>query len=233
LAVTARPFTIPQVQLGDASRISHLTGLPVVSDFRRADIAAGGQGAPLVPAFHAVLFRKANDPRSKTICNIGGIANITLLPADPNSPVTGFDTGPGNTLLDAWIFKHQNLSFDADGSWAATGKCSATLLSTLLGDPYVQRVPPKSTGVEHYSLDWLETQLDLVQTQGRTLNPADVQATHSQNNCEFGAGEPTRLSATHRLRRRQAQYPVAQRPDKTQQLASCELRHIVCGKNGR
>jgi len=165
------------VQLGDASRICQITGLPVVSDFRRADIAAGGQGAPLVPAFHAALFRQADDPRNKTICNIGGIANITLLPADSNSPITGFDTGPGNTLLDAWIFKHQNRPFDDAGTWAATGTPSAKLLSTLLGDPYVQRAPPKSTGVEHYSLQWLETQLANVQAQGHSIAPADVQAT--------------------------------------------------------
>lgn len=164
------------VQLGDASRISYKTGLPVVSDFRRADVAAGGQGAPLVPAFHAALFGNTN---TRTICNIGGIANITLLPADPNTPITGFDTGPGNTLLDAWINKHQNLPYDAAGDWAASGTTSTELLSVLMGDAYVQRPPPKSTGVEHYNLAWLDTQLARAQSQEQPggVQPADIQAT--------------------------------------------------------
>ena len=167
------PDSVPAftVQIGDASRICEATGLQVVSDFRRADIAAGGQGAPLVPAFHEVLFAR-NDNRARSVCNIGGIANVTLLPAQKADPVTGFDTGPGNTLLDAWCKKHNNLPYDANGAWGATGKSSAMLLSALLGDPYVQREPPKSTGVEHYNLKWLEDQCSQLE-----LSAVDVQAT--------------------------------------------------------
>lgn len=167
------------VQLGDASRICQITGLPVVSDFRRADIAAGGQGAPLVPAFHDTLFRQSDNQGCTAICNIGGIANITLLPADPKIPITGFDTGPGNALLDAWCQRHQNQPYDTDGRWGASGKSSPALLSALLSDPYVQRTPPKSTGVEHYNLNWLDNQLaDLrEQSSDSSLTAADVQAT--------------------------------------------------------
>ncbi len=167
------PDSVPAftVQIGDASRICEATGLAVVSDFRRADIAAGGQGAPLVPAFHNVLFARG-DNHARAVCNIGGIGNVTLLPALSTNPVTGFDTGPGNTLLDAWCQKHNNRPYDKDGAWAATGTSSAMLLSALLGDPYVQREPPKSTGVEHYNLKWLEDQITDTQ-----LTPVDVQAT--------------------------------------------------------
>jgi len=176
------------VQIGDASRICERTGLTVVSDFRRADMAAGGQGAPLVPLFHQKLFgAQTNKAQPETaedvaVCNIGGIANITLLPASSDTEskqeILGFDTGPGNTLLDAWCHQHTDAHFDKNGDWAAAGISDATLLSALLGDPFVQRKPPKSTGVEHYNLQWLGAQLN--EQKLETLSPVDVQATLSE-----------------------------------------------------
>ncbi len=172
------PDTVPAftIQIGDASRICERTAITVVSDFRRADMAAGGQGAPLVPPFHQMLFAQAGADRA--VCNIGGIANITLLPADSESPLVGFDTGPGNTLLDSWCHRHTGDLFDHNGSWAAGGRSQAKLLSALLGDPFVQRPPPKSTGVEHYNLAWLDR---LIEQQDLTgVAPDDVQATLSE-----------------------------------------------------
>ena len=170
------------VQIGDASRICERTGLTVVSDFRRADMAAGGQGAPLVPPFHQKLFGSTNAQQDIVVCNIGGIANVTLLPADSKAELTGFDTGPGNALLDAWCHRHTGANWDSNGDWAASGVSDATLLSALLGDPFVQRKPPKSTGVEHYNLHWLDTLLrDQQKTQSLpALEPADIQATLSE-----------------------------------------------------
>ncbi len=170
------------VQIGDASRICERTGLTVVSDFRRADMAAGGQGAPLVPPFHQKLFGSTKTQQDIAVCNIGGIANITLLPADSTVDLIGFDTGPGNALLDAWCHRHTGSSWDSNGDWAASGASDATLLSALLGDPFVQRKPPKSTGVEHYNLQWLD---NLLRSQQKAhnltaLKPTDVQATLSE-----------------------------------------------------
>jgi len=166
------------VQIGDASRICERTGLTVVSDFRRADMAVGGQGAPLVPLFHQKLFSSPQTPGDIAVCNVGGIANITLLPADSGEDLLGFDTGPGNTLLDAWCQLNTGANFDQNGKWASSGTSNATLLSALLGDPFVQRNPPKSTGVEHYNLQWLDSQL---RQQKLTQLPAvDVQATLSE-----------------------------------------------------
>jgi len=163
------PFSL---QLGNASVIAETTGITTVADFRARDIAAGGQGAPLVPAFHQWLFQKTGTHRA--IVNIGGIANFTYLPADAAQPVLGFDTGPGNTLLDRWIEKHQGLAYDQDGRWAAGGKPSAALLTVLLADPYFARRPPKSTGRDYFHLAWLERHL---QQAGGKLAPQDVQAT--------------------------------------------------------
>lgn len=159
------PFT---VQAGDPSLIATCTGITTVADFRRQDLALGGQGAPLVPPFHEWLF--AETGKSIVVANIGGIANLTLLPGDGRA-TSGFDTGPGNTLLDAWIRKTQQRDFDEDGRWAASGTVIDSLLDTLLADDYIQRSPPKSTGFEHFNLEWLERQgID-------GLEPADVQAT--------------------------------------------------------
>ena len=162
------PFSL---QIGDAATIANGTGIRTVADFRRADIAAGGQGAPLVPPFHDWLFRD----RSEQTCvlNIGGIANITSLPVD-DSPITGFDTGPGNTLLDAWIRNQRGLPLDEDGEWAASGTTLAPLLAKLLSDDYFEQPPPKSTGFEHFNLAWLG------QFDPEQYRPEDIQATLSE-----------------------------------------------------
>ena len=139
------------VQLGNPAWLAGRSGIPVVADFRSGDVAAGGQGAPLVPAFHAALFR---NPRvHRVIVNLGGIANLTDLPR--RGPVTGFDTGPGNVLLDAWIGRRFGKDFDRNGALASRGRVIEPLLKVLLGAPYFRRPPPKSTGRDHFNLDWL------------------------------------------------------------------------------
>ncbi len=163
------PFSL---QAGDPNRIAELTGITTVADFRRRDIAAGGQGAPLVPAFHQCLFQQAGT--SRAILNIGGIANITLLPADPEKEVTGYETGPGNTLLDAWTSASIHKSFDRDGDWARSGNIQPELLQALLGHAYFKQTPPKSTGRELFNLSWLEQQ---AKAYLQVLPPEDVQAT--------------------------------------------------------
>ena len=140
------------LQIGNPAIIAAGTGISTVADFRSADIAAGGQGAPLVPPFHDWLFRSPGECR--VILNIGGIANITVLPAN-GSPVIGFDTGPGNTLLDRWIQARKKQPFDRDGAWAASGQCIETLLEDMLAFPYFGLAPPKSTGLEDFNLEWL------------------------------------------------------------------------------
>jgi anhydro-N-acetylmuramic acid kinase len=157
------------VQLGDPNLIAERTGITTVADFRRRDIAAGGEGAPLVPAFHAATLR--SDQESRVALNIGGIANITLLPAVPAEPVIGFDTGPGNTLMDAWFERHRHQPVDLEGAWAASGKVDQILLDQLLEDGYFTAPPPKSTGVDHFNLLWLEQRL------ADSEPAADVQAT--------------------------------------------------------
>jgi anhydro-N-acetylmuramic acid kinase len=142
------------LQIGDPNIIAERTGITTVADFRRRDMAAGGQGAPLVPAFHAAVFR-LND-RNRAIVNIGGIANITILPADPYKKISGFDTGPGNTLMDGWIKKQQRKNKDDSGRWAASGEVDADLLTKMLKDPYFRKAPPKSTGREHFNPLWLD-----------------------------------------------------------------------------
>ena len=145
------------IQIGDPNIIAERTGITTVADFRRRDMAAGGQGAPLVPVFHESMFR-LND-RNRVILNIGGIANVTILPANPLHKVSGFDTGPGNTLMDAWIKKHQRKNKDDSGRWAASGEVDETLLGKMLRDPYFQKAAPKSTGREYFNLAWLEKML--------------------------------------------------------------------------
>jgi anhydro-N-acetylmuramic acid kinase len=146
------PYT---VQVGDPNRLAELTGITVVADFRRRDIAAGGQGAPLVPAFHRAQF--ATPDVATAIVNVGGIANVSLVSAEGS--VTGWDTGPGNTLMDAWIARHQNAAFDHAGAWAATGTVIPELLGDLLKTPYFGRAAPKSTGPEAFHLEWLRPYL--------------------------------------------------------------------------
>jgi anhydro-N-acetylmuramic acid kinase len=162
------PFTW---QTGDPNTLAEMTGVSVVADFRRRDVAAGGQGAPLLPVFHDQVFR--SDDEDRVIANLGGIANITILTRD--SSVTGFDTGPANRLLDAWIARHLGKDFDASGAWAATGRVDDTLLNELLDEPYLRLAPPKSTGRELFNLPWLENKLGLF-----SRTPCDVQATLQQ-----------------------------------------------------
>ena len=164
-----QPFSL---QIGDASIIAARTGITTVADFRSGDIAAGGQGAPLVPAFHQSVFR--SDTSNRTIVNIGGIATVTYLPSSESKPVLGFDTGPGNTLLDHWIKKHRQLDYDADGRWASEGRVNESLLNALLADPYFHQSPPKSTGKEYFNLAWLNR---VSVTEADSLEPVDVQAT--------------------------------------------------------
>lgn len=157
------------LQIADPNIIASKTGITTVADFRRRDIALGGQGAPLVPAFHQMIFRQNNHDR--VILNMGGVANITFLPKDSSKTILGFDTGPGNNLMDAWIQKHLNQTHDMNGKWAAEGKVSKKLLNLLLEDNYFKRLPPKSTGPEYFNLSWLQDYLTF------DTNAVDVQAT--------------------------------------------------------
>ena len=154
-------------QSGDPNRLAELTGITVVADFRRRDMAAGGQGAPLVPAFHRARLADAAVPTA--IVNIGGIANVSVISADED--VTGWDTGPGNTLMDAWISRHQGKPYDEGGKWAAEGQVIKGLLETLLADSYFFKPNPKSTGPEYFDLDWLAGALTGLES------PDDVQRT--------------------------------------------------------
>lgn len=167
-----RPEDGYTIQLNNAALLAERTGITVVADFRSRDIAARGQGAPLVPAFHAACFRHAT--RHRVIVNLGGIANITSLPsasAASSTAVTGFDTGPGNMLLDAWAAIHLGKPFDAGGAFATSGQVIEGLLDRCLADPYFAAPPPKSTGRDHFSRDWLNA-------MGTADNrPQDVQAT--------------------------------------------------------
>lgn len=157
-------------QIGDPSTIAELTGITTVADFRRRDIAAGGEGAPLVPAFHQAAFSSAETDRA--IINIGGMANISILLKDGS--YRGFDTGPGNVLMDAWAQQHINQHFDQDGQWALSGSPQATLLKHWMQHPFVQAEPPKSTGREEFNLGFLQ---DSLASTNSLANPADVQAT--------------------------------------------------------
>lgn len=168
--VRHRPDLGYTTQLASPARLAEATGITVVADFRSRDVAAGGQGAPLVPALHAALFRLHD--RHRVVVNLGGIANVTDLP--PIGPVRGFDTGPGNTLLDAWCERHTGAPFDRDGAWGATGRLNAELLAALKADAYFGRPPPKSTGRDHFHLHWLERHLAPLQP---APEPADVQRT--------------------------------------------------------
>ena len=154
-------------QLGDANQIAEITGVTTVADFRNRDIAAGGEGAPLVPAFHQSMF--ASPHTCRVVVNIGGISNISVL--SPHKATIGFDTGPGNGLMDAWCSQEKSLPYDQNGEWASSGQCDPVLLEKLLQDPYFSRPYPKSTGKEYFNLKWLERHLDSDTTV------QDVQAT--------------------------------------------------------
>jgi anhydro-N-acetylmuramic acid kinase len=157
------------VQIGNPALLAELTGIDVVADFRRRDVAAGGQGAPLVPAFHEALFEADEQP--KAVLNVGGFSNLSLI--EPGQAVRGFDCGPGNVLLDAWIGKVRGDTFDRDGAWAASGQLNTALLQALMSDPYFATRGPKSTGRELFNLPWLESHL----TGFPAASPADVQRT--------------------------------------------------------
>jgi len=196
-----RPELAYTVQLANPARLAERTGITVVADFRSRDVAAGGQGAPLVPAFHAVMFGRSDEHRA--VVNLGGIANITDLP--PAGPVRGFDTGPGNILLDAWCERHLGQAYDRDGAWAARGQVIARLLSELEVDAYFALPPPKSTGRDYFNLSWLEPHLQpsygaadvqrtLVALTARTI--AAAAAAHCRDASEFlfcGGGAQNRL----------------------------------------
>jgi len=186
------PFTL---QLGDANLIAALTGIDTIADFRRIDMALGGQGAPLTPAFHQFLFNDCDS--TVVVLNIGGISNISVIPA--NGTTIGFDTGPGNLLLDAWSSKHTGKAYDQDAQWASQGRTDTALLKQLLRDPYLAKAPPKSTGREHYHLGWLEKQLV------EKFAAHDVQRTL----CEFTVAS------------------IAQQVNPFKQGPNCEL--LVCG----
>lgn len=163
------------LQIGDPNTIAELTGITTIADFRRRDIAAGGEGAPLAPGFHAAAFSRIGINR--VIVNIGGIANATLLEGEELR--MGFDTGPGNTLLDHWIARHCGLPFDRDGSWSATGRVHPILLRSLLTHPYFQKSGPRSTGKEDFNMAWLESHLAAV----GLIAAEDVQATLVELTC--------------------------------------------------
>jgi anhydro-N-acetylmuramic acid kinase len=167
-----RPYTL---QLGDPNIIAAGTGITTVADFRRCDLALGGEGAPLAPGFHQWAFSSGSP---LVIANIGGFANITVL-GDDDVAVTGFDTGPGNTLMDGWCMRHRGEPYDENGNWAASGSSHDILLRDMLTDPYFALEPPKSTGFEYFHAAWLDHQL----SQHAGLEPADVQATL----CELSA----------------------------------------------
>jgi anhydro-N-acetylmuramic acid kinase len=188
------PFSL---QVGDADIIARSTGITTVANFREADIAAGGQGAPLVPPFHHWLF--ASSKENRVVLNIGGIANVTILAAD-GSDVTGFDTGPGNGLMDAWISRNRGEAFDRGGQWAATGTVIDDLLQQLLNDSYFSAPPPKSTGFEYFNAQWLtpfrvdrfdaaNVQATLCELSAITIsNPIRMQAPDTQGVFVCGGG---------------------------------------------
>ena len=161
-----RGFTI---QIGNPALLAELTGIAVVADFRRRDVAAGGQGAPLVPAFHEAIF--GDTEYARAVLNVGGFSNLSLL--QPGQAARGFDCGPGNVLLDAWIQRNQGSAYDQDGAWAASGEVNHALLQAFLNDPFFATQGPKSTGRELFNLSWLDTHL----ASFSGLAAQDIQAT--------------------------------------------------------
>lgn len=164
-------------QTNQGALLAELTGIDTIVDFRSRDIAAGGQGAPLVPAFHRAMFAQAGECR--VVVNIGGMANVSILHADGSTQ--GFDTGPGNVLMDSWIAQHRGDAFDRDGAWAAQGRVLEDLLALCLSEAYFDLPPPKSTGRDLFDMAWLSQQLSRYpNSQGAALKPVDVQATLCQ-----------------------------------------------------
>ena len=186
--------TPTSLQIGDPNIIAELTGITTIADFRRRDIAAGGQGAPLVPAFHAEIFHHSEEERA--ILNLGGIANLTLLPADVEQAVIGFDTGPANCLLNDWIKHCKQVDYDEAGQWAASGVVNQQLLDALSGDPYFALSPPKSTGRDYFQLEWLQQYLRTVPA----LADVDVQSTLAELTAQSVANDLHKYAAkTKRL----------------------------------
>jgi len=177
VAGAARGFTL---QIGDPGTIAECTGITTIANFRGGDIAAGGEGAPLAPAFHAAAF--ARPGANRAIVNIGGIANVTFL--EGTELRSGFDTGPGNTLLDHWIARHSEHRCDTGGKWSASGQVHKPLLARLLEHPYFSRSGPRTTGKEAFNLPWLESQLDAF----AAIPPEDVQSTLVELTCTSIAG---------------------------------------------
>lgn len=178
------------IQLGKPELIAKGTSTVVVADFRSADLQAGGQGAPLAPLLHQRLFQSKKENRA--VLNLGGIANLTLLPA--SGGVSGFDCGPGNCLMDMWTQRHLQKDYDDNGSWASKGSVDTDLLEHLLDDPYLRLPPPKSTGLEYFNIHWLDNKL-----AGTDTEPADVQSTLAEftaisiADCLRDSAEPDRL----------------------------------------
>jgi anhydro-N-acetylmuramic acid kinase len=205
------------VQLNQPALLAELTGLPVVADLRSRDVAAGGQGAPLVPPFHRVVFGRSD--ATVAVVNIGGISNLTVLA--PHQPTRGFDCGPGNTLLDAWCQRHLGQAYDADGAWSRSGQVHGGLLATLLADPYLAATPPKSTGRDQYNPAWLcaalaphpglaavDIQSTLCEFTSKVV--ADALLNHGDGACELlvCGGGAYNLDLMDRLQARLASIPV-------------------------
>lgn len=181
------------LQVGDPNIIVQQTGITTVTDFRRKDIAAGGHGAPLAPAFHSAFF--ASPEKNRIILNTGGIANITYLPATNHSTkneVIGFDTGPANGLMDAWCQLHLQQHYDKSGQWAASGAIDQELLKALLKHPYFALLAPKSTGRETFNITWVS---QILATQNRELSAEDVQATLTELTAETIASEINKIDS--------------------------------------
>ena len=194
--VRHRPEWSFSLQLLDPNVLAEHTGIAVVSDFRRRDMAVGGQGAPLVPAFHQAMF--GNDQSIKAVLNLGGIANITLLDYDGQGTPIGFDTGVANLLMDAWIARHTGTNYDKDGTWAAEGQVIEPLLELLLDHPFFAKPPPKSTGREDFHLSWLDAMLGQLGHSHPNLrySPVDVQTTLCELTAVSAAEQIARLVAS-------------------------------------
>jgi anhydro-N-acetylmuramic acid kinase len=178
------------VQINHPALLAEMTGIAVVADFRSRDIAAGGQGAPLVPAFHQAVFGRAD--KAVAVLNLGGISNLSVLPAgdDVAGQVTGFDCGPGNALMDAWCQQHTGAAFDRGGAWAAQGRIVPPLLASLLDEPYFAQAPPKSTGRDLFSLAWLAGKLAPFDSE----SPEDIQATLTELTARACTGAVARFA---------------------------------------
>jgi anhydro-N-acetylmuramic acid kinase len=188
--VRHRPADGYTLQINNPARLAEATGIAVVADFRSRDVAAGGQGAPLVPSFHAAVFQ--HEGAHRAVVNIGGIANVTNLPpGSGGSGVTGWDTGPGNVLLDGWCERHRGQPYDDDGRWGATGRVDDALLARLRAEPYFGLPPPKSTGRDLFNPEWLDRNLAHVAPQP----PADVQATLLRLTADTIAADVLRFAA--------------------------------------